>query len=461
MEWITQRLDFLKSDLGSLEFSSEGSFKIRTVILRKADKRPNVLDFTTEDAFLQWLESEKSPLELPGLVLVMHHRPNTTDPRGARSLPYEESTFKKVAQKLYQHRSLSLLFKRASTALVTHKPVAWEGGLTPLASTVYNCKSDTENPPVLNSPNDVALSVTSFPTRGTAYAVMYGCTQPVLDLTVKCLKNTGGQALHPLIMPVIFAELERKRLLDLLDMEKTSLEQRILELESKLRGEDQNSISEKADSEPVLRTRDCESTKLWIDVSKLQNGLHSLRIQLQNMVEHSENLAATYYKPPSEDSGEIDEHLEVRRAGAKIQMRLREIIDELGSKIRSCESLLGGMSLAAQMESNYYTRRDAKVSIIIANATKRDGSQMRSISLLGMIFLPGTFLASLFSMSFFNWTPPDGNQIISPWIALYGVLVIVITLITVWSMRKWMEAEEKKARDQMAREVNSDSDSIV
>lgn len=68
---------------------------------------------------------------------------------------------------------------------------------------------------------------------------------------------------------------------------------------------------------------------------------------------------------------------------------------------------------------------------------------------------------SLFSMSFFNWTPRDGNQIISPWIALYGVLVIVITLITVWGMRKWMDAEEKKAREQMAREVNSDGDSIV
>lgn len=44
-------------------------------------------------------------------------------------------------------------------------------------------------------------------------------------------------------------------------------------------------------------------------------------------------------------------------------------------------------------EWNYYTRRDSRANIIIANATKRDGSQMRMISLLGMTFLPGTFLA--------------------------------------------------------------------
>ncbi|KXH43892.1 hypothetical protein CSAL01_01808 [Colletotrichum salicis] len=179
------------------------------------------------------------------------------------------------------------------------------------------------------------------------------------------------------------------------------------------------------------------------------------------MIEHSEIVAKTYFKPPVVGSDEIDEHVEERRLGSRIEMRLREMVDELGSKIRSCEGLLGGMSLAAQMESNYYTRRDAKVSIIIANATKRDGSQMRSISLLGMIFLPGTFLASLFSMSFFNWTPPDGDQIISPWIALYCGLATVITLVTVWSMRKWMDAEEKKAKKQMIEDFNSDSDSIV
>lgn len=203
----------------------------------------------------------------------------------------------------------------------------------------------------MNNPDDIALSVTSFPTLGTAYAAMYGCTQSVIDSTIKCLKDFGGQAFHPLAMPVIFAELERARLLGLLDLEKEALARRILELENKLRGEDQSSISEKADSEPALPTRDCESTKLWMDVSRLQNGLQSLRIQLQNMIEHSESLATTYFKSPVEGSDEIDEHVEERRAGSRIDMRLREMIDELGSKIRSCESLLGGMSLAAQMVS--------------------------------------------------------------------------------------------------------------
>lgn len=47
----------------------------------------------------------------------------------------------------------------------------------------------------------------------------------------------------------------------------------------------------------------------------------------------------------------------------------------------------------SQQEWNYYTRRDAQVNFSIATATRVDGSQMKQISLLGMIFLPGTFLA--------------------------------------------------------------------
>jgi len=44
-------------------------------------------------------------------------------------------------------------------------------------------------------------------------------------------------------------------------------------------------------------------------------------------------------------------------------------------------------------EWNYHTRRDANATIIIARRTKLDSSQMKTISRLGMIFLPGTFLA--------------------------------------------------------------------
>lgn len=39
----------------------------------------------------------------------------------------------------------------------------------------------------------------------------------------------------------------------------------------------------------------------------------------------------------------------------------------------------------------------------VAHATKRDGTAMKTLSLLGAVFLPGTFMASIFSMTFFDF----------------------------------------------------------
>ena len=39
----------------------------------------------------------------------------------------------------------------------------------------------------------------------------------------------------------------------------------------------------------------------------------------------------------------------------------------------------------------------------IAHASKRDSTAMKTLSLLGALFLPGTYLASVFSMTFFNF----------------------------------------------------------
>jgi hypothetical protein len=45
----------------------------------------------------------------------------------------------------------------------------------------------------------------------------------------------------------------------------------------------------------------------------------------------------------------------------------------------------------------------------IAHASKRDSTAMKTLSLLGALFLPGTYLASVFGMSFFNFE--DGNPL--------------------------------------------------
>lgn len=276
-------------------------------------------------------------------------------------------------------------------------------------SIVYHCKSDTES---LRGDDDIVLSTTSFTEKPITLAVMYGCNDNIMEDTEIWMRRCKASVFHPLILPMIFAEHERKRLFNAIDEKSTELAARILELKKRVKKEvDQD--EEKGDKQTMTQ-RDCEAIDLWRSLSALKNGLESLHGELGSMKEH---LHALRKAPPNNvtDTLGFPEIAPQTRLEVDIDTRLKDMMAEFRSKIRSCEGLLGSMTLATQMvrpyyhvpgptywcqlylmscqEWNYYTRRDAQVNYSIATAARMDGSQMKQISLLGMIFLPGTFLA--------------------------------------------------------------------
>ncbi|THV53732.1 hypothetical protein BGAL_0043g00180 [Botrytis galanthina] len=74
------------------------------------------------------------------------------------------------------------------------------------------------------------------------------------------------------------------------------------------------------------------------------------------------------------------------------------------------------------------SRKDSEVMKIIAIDTKRDSKAMKTIAILGMVFLPGTFIASVFAMPVFTWTP-EGSMIIQKGFGYYWAVTIPLTLI--------------------------------
>jgi hypothetical protein len=68
----------------------------------------------------------------------------------------------------------------------------------------------------------------------------------------------------------------------------------------------------------------------------------------------------------------------------------------------------------------------------LAHASKRDSAAMKTISLLGAIFLPGAYLASVFSMTFFNFQ--NTGPVISPSFWIYWVITIPLTagIVAFW-----------------------------
>jgi hypothetical protein len=72
-------------------------------------------------------------------------------------------------------------------------------------------------------------------------------------------------------------------------------------------------------------------------------------------------------------------------------------------------------------------------NIHIANSARADSEVIRRISIISIIFLPATFLAAFFSMSFFDFHQADQGKglqpVVSKWIWLYPACTVPLTIM--------------------------------
>jgi Selenoprotein SelK_SelG len=101
----------------------------------------------------------------------------------------------------------------------------------------------------------------------------------------------------------------------------------------------------------------------------------------------------------------------------------------------------------------------------LAHASKRDGDSMKTLSLLATLFLPATYFASLFSMTFFNFQNANSGgassssstdasssgggggggsngPVVSPLLWIYFVITIPLTLFILAFWRWWDKRRE-------------------
>jgi amino acid permease len=64
----------------------------------------------------------------------------------------------------------------------------------------------------------------------------------------------------------------------------------------------------------------------------------------------------------------------------------------------------------------------------------RYAADMRVITAITLVFLPGTFVATLFSASFWNFDPRTTGPMVSKWVWLYffSTLALMLIVLGVW-----------------------------
>jgi hypothetical protein len=93
----------------------------------------------------------------------------------------------------------------------------------------------------------------------------------------------------------------------------------------------------------------------------------------------------------------------------------------------------------------------------LAHASTRDSSAMKIISLLGAIFFPGAYLASVFSMTFFNFQNEENYVSSGFWI--YWAVTIPITMLIVGIWYVWEKKREARY-DQEDRDLEKGSEDM-
>ncbi|KAI8632766.1 hypothetical protein F5Y19DRAFT_462579 [Xylariaceae sp. FL1651] len=261
------------------------------------------------------------------------------------------------------------------------------------------------------------MSMTYFPLRNATYSVLYGCDAETKQAVLARLHNSEDAVCHPLLLIGIFAELERKRQLCLVRDGLDTLHNTIINL-SRPAGDLKKVIVE---NQPLVT----DAIDRWLEIHNLKNALESWKEQLAKIVAHTDELSETWFNfEPSDSEDERTKQCQMREIGQRIKERILEIVCDYDAKIRECVMIMEGMNLATQLA---HTR----ANIEIAASAKEDSSQMKSIALVTMVFLPATFVASLFSMTFFDWNSPQGRNTVSSKIWIYFFIAGGLTIVVV------------------------------
>ncbi|KAI1134865.1 hypothetical protein F5Y05DRAFT_416761 [Hypoxylon sp. FL0543] len=297
-------------------------------------------------------------------------------------------------------------------------------------------------------PQDLALSLTYAPDTDSTFAVVYGCNEHQTRAIGQRVQSVGVQTSYPLSMLGIFAELERERLVAMVDKLVDGFALQSGRLESRMTD--------------MSNAKALEYLGLCLESRKLVDNIRAVKRQNVKLLAEIDEFGS--YFASLHDEAHPDARKKARqfkKAGNQMKKRLQDILNEYDDKIDECNMIVGNTTLAMQTAWNQIARHDSDLNTKIARAnttialeTKREGIQMRSIALLGMVYLPFSTIAAVFSMDMFNWDAKDGETVVSKYIWVFATFAIGFTAITLFAWHHITCRHERKA-DENASEIQN------
>ncbi|MCJ1307310.1 hypothetical protein MMC25_000956 [Agyrium rufum] len=133
-----------------------------------------------------------------------------------------------------------------------------------------------------------------------------------------------------------------------------------------------------------------------------------------------------------QDGKAIDECIECcLRVCSNLQLEARQIQERTKIQISAIYSLIAQRDNILNLQVAHDSKR-------LADASRRDSSAMKTIAVLTIVFIPGTFVAAFFAMPLFDWDASSPHAVLRPRFYVYWVVTIPATLLLVLVWRIWI-----------------------
>lgn len=125
--------------------------------------------------------------------------------------------------------------------------------------------------------------------------------------------------------------------------------------------------------------------------------------------------------------------------------RIQSQLNVLYSAASQKENAIALQYSRMAQQHNDIALKDVQMNTKIATSTKKDSIAMAIFTFITALFLPGTYVASLFSMSMFDWLhDSDSDTTISPLFWIYWLVTIPLTAVVLGGWWVWYKRADQQ-----------------
>ncbi|RDW80653.1 hypothetical protein BP5796_05351 [Coleophoma crateriformis] len=250
--------------------------------------------------------------------------------------------------------------------------------------------------------------------------------------SIKLLKTSVSEIGHPMLLPLIILSNDMSSSVEIRQRDARGWLRRIeyaLSMGSSLESNDGYVRNGLLDLDALNRDLvECYSQTLW------KNPTTYLTI----IAHFKEAMEAVQLEIPTTGKDSIMNKLHTRIL-SRLKFHERRLLG-LDGFVNTTQQRLekkSALSLIIAQKDSRLNFEVAGNSRSLAHATKRDTGSMMALALLGTIFLPGTYIASIFSTTFFDFQNATWTAVMSPKFWLYWATAIPTTVLILGAWTFW------------------------